>query len=43
MNVDLSAVIRRQIPVLLDKMIEAPVFITGNYIFRLIYILMNHS
>jgi len=30
MGVDLSAVTRRQIPILLDKMVTAPVFIAGR-------------
>jgi hypothetical protein len=30
MKIDLSAAVRRQIPVLLDKMLETPMFITGR-------------
>jgi hypothetical protein len=29
-NIDLSTEVRRQIPLLLDKILEAPVFITGR-------------
>ncbi|CAM2726060.1 unnamed protein product [Rotaria socialis] len=39
MKIDLSAAVRRQIPVLLDKMLETPMFITDSPPIRLIKIL----
>jgi len=31
-NVDLSATVRRQIPILLEKLVKVPTFITGKYV-----------
>ncbi|CAF2628893.1 unnamed protein product [Rotaria sp. Silwood2] len=42
MNVDLSAVVRQQIPVLLDKMVEVPAFITDSPAIRLVKVLCRH-
>ncbi|CAF4060894.1 unnamed protein product [Rotaria sp. Silwood2] len=39
MKIDLSAAVRRQIPVLLDKMLETPMFITDSPPIRLIKVL----
>ncbi len=41
MNVDLVSAVRRQIPVLLDKMISVSVFITGRH--KLIYIFKHYT
>ncbi|CAF4436158.1 unnamed protein product [Rotaria sp. Silwood2] len=41
-NIDLSFVIRQQIPILLDKMIEAPAFITDSPAIRLIKVFCRY-
>ncbi|CAF4276407.1 unnamed protein product [Rotaria sp. Silwood2] len=42
MSVDLSAVVRRQILILLDKMIKVPIFITDSLVIQLIKLLCRH-
>lgn len=32
MRVDLRAIVRQQIPILLDKLAKSPVFITGKHL-----------
>ncbi|CAF4329547.1 unnamed protein product, partial [Rotaria sordida] len=41
-NVDLSAAVRRQIPILLEKLVKVPAFITDSPAIQLLKILCKH-
>lgn len=42
MQVDLSTEVRRQVPLLLEKMVETPIFITGKFKKKEQKISINH-